>query len=69
MTNTQAEYPLETMVPLKQGVRELVREGVDISDQVLRYRLLHDQVKGRKINRDWWILKSELFRIIKEQAS
>lgn len=68
-TNAQAEYPIETMIPLTDAVLELVRSGVNITNSILRWRLTHDQVKGRKVQRDWWILKSEVARISEEKQS
>ena len=68
-TNEQAEYPLDTLMPVKDAVQQLVRSGVDITDQILRYRLVNNQVKGRKVNRDWMILNSEVTRICDEEQS
>lgn len=70
MTTEQPEYRMEDCMLLKDALKTIIRSGADMSDQVLRYRAEKQMIKATKFGgRDWWILKSEVTKLCKEQAS
>jgi len=61
-------YNMDEWTLLKEAVRFLVRNGVDISDQALRYRLFNRQVEGMQIAERWFVLNTELTKIIAKEG-
>ena len=68
MTNEQAQDIEDNYVPLTDAVRRLVREGVEINDQILRRRAQLQQIKAKLLAGRWWVLTSELTRIVEKEG-
>jgi hypothetical protein len=60
------DYQLSEFTLLTEAQTILVRAGVGISNYTLWHRMRRGDYQGQKVGRDWWILTTELDRIIGE---
>lgn len=61
------EYPLGDLTLLTRAVELLIQSGVHTTPQIMQYKIRTKQIFGQKIGRDWWILTTEIQKIIDTQ--
>ncbi len=60
---------LEDHTVLSDAVRILVRSGIDANHETMRVQLREGRLRGRKVGNQYFVLNSEIDRILKEEQA
>lgn len=66
---TNENYDLSDYTPLVDATRLLIRAGVNIADHTMWHRLRRGDYQGKQVIGRWWLLTTEIDRILKEETT